>query len=101
MVSKKYFLKQNLCRLPFINNLLTRRHIYLNKLRIKDIERNLKNNDILMVSPKTFKNIDPSNYSHCNIWGSGYSAAQSSKNSFYTSKLLNLYRDKLYLTLKY
>lgn len=73
-----------------MNNLLTRRHINLNKLKIKDIERNLKNNGILMVSPNTYKNIDPSNYSHCNIWGSGYSAAQSSKNSYYTSNSFDI-----------
>ncbi len=84
MNSKLFFLKKNICYLPYFNNLMTQRSVDINKKKIFMAENVLDDLGISMVSPKNFKKINPLDYSHCNIWGSGWSASQSSKNEFYT-----------------
>ena len=84
MNSNLFFFKKNLCHIPFLNKLITLRNIDINKKKIKVAENVLSESGISMVSPKNFKKINPLDYSHCNIWGSGWSASQSSKNENYT-----------------
>tara|TARA_B100000242_G_C43052104_1_gene491640 strand:+ start:2013 stop:2951 length:939 start_codon:yes stop_codon:yes gene_type:complete len=76
----KKLIKKNLCYLPFFNNWITKRSINIHKKKLGFIEQKLINSGLNLVSPKDFNYVNPSDYSHCNIWGSGYSAAESSLN---------------------
>lgn len=78
--SLKISVRNNLCKIPIANELITKRAVRIAKKNIKEIESYLNKREISMVSPKDFKYFSPQNYSHCNIWGSGCSAAVSKNN---------------------
>lgn len=90
MNSKLFFLKNNICKVPYFNNLITQRSINIQKKSIKRVENKLCDLGLSMVSPKNFKKINPLDYSHCNIWGSGMSAFQSSKNEYFTNSSFDI-----------
>ncbi len=75
-------IKKRLCYFPLLNNLITQRSINIHKKEIAKIEKIYTNSGLRFVSPIDFKYINPANYSHCNIWGSGYSASESVKNKY-------------------
>ena len=89
MINKKK-LKQSFCNIPLLNDLITKRSIDIHKKKITIVEEKLKEFGINMVSPKDFRYINPRNYTHCNIWGSGYSAAESSLNEKLTSNSFDI-----------
>ena len=90
MSTKLFFLKKNICHFPYFNNLITQRSINIHKRKIRKVENVLYDLGISMVSPENFKGINPLDYSHCNIWGSGWSASQSSKNEYYTKSSFDI-----------
>ena len=75
-------IKEKLCYFPLLNNLITQRSINIHKKEIAKIEKIYTNSGLRFVSPIDFKYVNPSNYSHCNIWGSGYSASESLKSKY-------------------
>ena len=85
MVSKKYLIKQKLCHLPFFNKYITNRSININKRNIQIVEETLNKKGLKMNGPLDYKYINTSDYTHCNIWGSGYSASRSAENKKFTT----------------
>ena len=85
MVSRKYLIKQKLCHLPLLNKYITNRSININKRNISRVEEILNKKGLKMNGPLDYKYINTSDYTHCNIWGSGYSASKSSENKKFTN----------------